>query len=124
VIVIIAVLGTIVAPNVFQHIGTARETTARSQMELLGIALDAHRLHVGRYPTTQEGLGALWDRPSSAPSTWRGPYLRKPVPLDPWGHPYIYESPGTLNPLGYDLLSMGADAKRGGSGEAADIVAQ
>lgn len=121
VVVVIAILATLVAPNVFQHVGAARETTARSQIEILGAALDAYRLHTGRYPTTEEGLGALWTKPASAPSTWRGPYLRKAVPVDPWGNAYEYAAPGAQNPEGYDLLSLGRDGRRGGEGEDADI---
>ena len=120
-VVIIAILASLVAPNVFQHVGTARATTARSQIEMIGAALDAYRLHTGRYPSTQEGLGALWARPASAPPTWRGPYLRKAVPLDPWGNAYVYSSPGEVNREGYDLASLGQDGRRGGEGEAADI---
>lgn len=122
VVVVIAILATLVAPNVFQHVGTARETTARSQIEMFGAALDAYRLHTGRYPSTQEGLAALWTRPASAPATWRGPYLRKTLPLDPWGNAYEYVCPGEVNRDGYDLRSLGADGRRGGEGEDADIT--
>lgn len=122
VVVIIAILATLVAPNVFQHVGSARETTARSQVEMLGVALDAYRLHMGRYPTSQEGLAALWERPVGAPSTWRGPYLRKAVPLDPWGVAYAFQSPGDVNRDGYDLISFGSDGKRGGTDAATDIT--
>ncbi len=122
VVVVIAILATLVAPNVFQHVGSARETTAKSQIEMLGAALDAYRLHVGRYPTTEEGLGALWIKPATAPATWRGPYLRKSVPLDPWGNAYEYASPGEQNREGYDLRSLGRDGRRGGENEDADIV--
>jgi general secretion pathway protein G len=121
VVVVIAILATLVAPNVFQHVGTARETTARSQIEMLGAALDAYRLHTGHYPTTQQGLDALWSKPAGAASTWRGPYLRKAVPLDPWGSAYVYVSPGEVNRDGYDLLSLGADRRAGGENENADI---
>lgn len=122
VVVVIAILATLVAPNVFQHVGTARETTARSQVEMLGAALDAYRLHTGRYPSTQEGLAALWTRPATAPATWRGPYLRKSLPLDPWGNAYEYASPGEVNRDGYDLRALGADGRRGGEGEDADVT--
>src|SRR5262245_12386673 len=113
-----------VAPNVFKHVGEAKSVSARSQIEMLGAALDAYRLDNGRYPPTEQGLGALWQAPVQEPrsTTWRGPYLRKEVPLDPWGHAYIYKSPGEQNPNGYDLLSYGADAQPGGEGEAADIL--
>src|ERR1700752_2904978 len=124
VIVGIAVLAGMVAPNVFKHVGEAKNVTARSQIEMLGAALDAYRLDSGRYPTTSQGLGALWQAPSAdgQPLSWRGPSLRKEVPLDPWGHAYIYKAPGEQTPSGYDLLSYGADGQAGGQGEAADVV--
>jgi len=124
VIVVIAVLAGLVAPNVFKHVGEAKSVSARSQIEMLGAALDAYRLDTGRYPATDQGLGALWQAPvqEPRPATWRGPYLRKEVPLDPWGRPYIYRSPGEQNPGGYDLVSYGADGQPGGEGEAADVL--
>lgn len=124
VIVILAVLATMVAPSLFQHVGTAKETTARAQMELLGAALDAYRLDNGTYPTTEQGLLALRVEPATSPRprSWRGPYLRKGLPNDPWGNPYDYRSPGDVNRSGYDLLSLGADGQPGGTGENADIT--
>jgi general secretion pathway protein G len=123
VIVVIAILATLVAPNIFQHVGAAKSATAKSQIEMLGAALDAYRLDNGTYPTTQQGLEALWEKPAmDPPANWRAPYLRKPVPPDPWGRPYIYQFPGQQNLQGYDLSSLGADGKPGGEGEDADIV--
>jgi general secretion pathway protein G len=124
VITVIGVLATLVAPNVFRHLGAAKETTARSQIEMLGAALDAYRLDTGRYPTTEQGLAALWTAPSGDPRpiSWRGPYLRKDVPADPWNRPYIYRSPAQTSRGGYDLLSLGEDGKPGGDGNAADIT--
>jgi general secretion pathway protein G len=123
VIAVIAILASLVAPNVFQHVGTARSTTARSQLEMLATALDAYRLDTGRYPTSAQGLAALETIPSiDPPSTWRGPYLRRALPADPWGNPYVYLAPGEVNPTGYDLLSYGADGRPGGEGEDADIL--
>lgn len=124
VIVVLAVLATLVAPNVFRHVGAARETTAKSQIEMFGAALDAYRLDNGRYPSTEQGLVALWQAPIVEPraANWRGPYLRKQPPLDPWGAPYQYRAPGTQSGGGYDLVSLGADGKPGGDGEAADIT--
>jgi general secretion pathway protein G len=124
VIAVLAMLAALVAPNVFQHVGTAKDATARSQIELLGAALDAYRLDNGRYPSTDQGLEALRVPPTTqpAPSNWRGPYLRKDVPLDPWGVPYIYLNPGEINQNGYDLVSLGADGEVGGEGENADVV--
>ena len=123
VIVVIAVLATLVAPNVFQHVGTAKDATARSQIEMLGAALDAYRLDNNAYPTSNQGLAALWREPQVDPSprNWRGPYLRKNVPLDPWMNPYEYRSPGPESGTGYDLVSYGADGQPGGEGEEADI---
>ncbi len=123
VIVVIAVLATLVAPNVFRHVGTAKDATARTQIEMLGAALDAYRLDNGRYPATAQGLAALWQEPQVAPrpTNWRGPYLRKEVPLDPWNNPYVYRSPGRETSLGYEILSYGADGRPGGEGEDADL---
>ena len=99
VIVVIAILATLVAPNIFQHVGAAKDATAKRQIEMLGAALDAYRLDNGRYPTTQQGLDALWEKPTiDPPANWRAPYLRKPVPLDPWGRAYVYVFPGQENP--------------------------
>lgn len=124
VIVVIGILATLVAPNVFRHISAAKDATARSQVEMLGAALDAYRLDTGRYPTSEQGLPSLWNAPTSDPRApgWRGPYLRKEVPLDPWQRPYVYQSPGQQSRGGYDLLSYGEDGKPGGEGDAADIT--
>jgi len=124
VIVVIAILATLVAPNVFRHVGAAKDATARSQIEMLAAALDAYRLDNSRYPTTAQGLGALWEQPGGdpRPANWRGPYLRKAVPLDPWNTPYSYVSPGEQSKTGFDLLSYGQDGKPGGEGDAADIT--
>jgi general secretion pathway protein G len=120
VIVVIAILATLVAPNVFRHVGAAKSATAQSQVEMLGAALDAYRLDVGHYPTTAEGLNALQVTPAGA-TAWRGPYLRKAVPNDPWAKPYVYVSPGQVNPTGYDLVTYGADGRPGGEGDDADV---
>lgn len=124
VIAVIAMLAALVGPSVFQHVGTAKDATARSQIQMLGAALDAYRLDNGRYPTTAQGLDALREAPAAdpRPSNWRGPYLRKDVPLDPWGNSYAYVSPGEVNRNGYDLVSYGADGEAGGEGENADIT--
>ncbi len=123
VIVVIAILAALVAPNVFQHVGAAKSATAKSQMEMMSTTLDAYRLDNGAYPSTEQGLNALWELPSiQPPGNWRGPYLRKAVPLDPWGNAYIYVNPGQSNPNGFDLISLGADGQPGGDGENADIM--
>lgn len=123
VIVVLGVLATLVAPNVFRHIGASKEATAQSQIEMFGAALDAYRLDNDRYPTTEQGLEALRREPlgEPRPRNWRGPYLRKDVPPDPWSHPYVYRNPGTEHTWGYELLSYGRDGRPGGTGEDADI---
>lgn len=123
VIVVIAILAALVAPNLFRNVGDARVAAARTQIETFGTALDAYRLDNGSYPSTQQGLLALWQRPTiDPPANWKSPYLRKAVPKDPWGHDYVYVAPGRVNPSSYDLVSYGADGRAGGEGENADIV--
>jgi general secretion pathway protein G len=123
VIVVIAVLATLVAPDLFRNVNDARVTTAKAQIESFGTALDSYRLDHGRYPTTAQGLGALWQKPVvDPPASWSEPYLRKPVPNDPWGRPYLYVAPGKVNPATYDLLTYGADGQPGGERENADIT--
>jgi general secretion pathway protein G len=116
-------LAALVAPDVFRHVGTAKDGAARAQIEMIGSALDAYRLDNGRYPTTAQGLDALWEAPTAEPrpNNWNGPYLRKKVPLDPWSNPYVYASPGEVHLNGYDLVSYGADGLAGGEGENSDI---
>ena len=99
-------------------------SAARAQIELFGLALEAYRLDNDYYPSSVQGLEALHTKPTGEPEArnWRGPYLKKTVPLDPWGRPYVYKSPGDVNPQGYDLLSYGRDGQPGGSGEDADIA--
>jgi general secretion pathway protein G len=123
VIVVIGMLAALVAPNVFRHVGTSKEAAARSQIEMLGAALDAYRLDNDVYPTEAQGLAALRREPLAEPRprNWRGPYLRKEVPVDPWGRAYVYKSPGVANPTSYDLVSYGRDGKANGDGEDADI---
>jgi len=123
VIIVLGLLAGIVAPQIIGRLSEAKSTTARTQIELLSVALDGYRLDNGSYPTTEQGLAALRDKPARAPAptNWRGPYLRKAVPLDPWGRAYIYRAPGEQNPTGFDLGSLGRDGKVGGDGEDADL---
>jgi general secretion pathway protein G len=123
VITVIAVLAGLVGPMVFRNVGDAKVTAARAQLELFGLALDQYRLDNDYYPSSAQRLEALRARPAGDPPArnWRGPYLRKPVPLDPWGRPYVYTSPGEENPTGYDLLSYGRDGRTGGEGEDSDV---
>jgi general secretion pathway protein G len=123
VIIVLGLLAGIVAPQIIGRLSEAKSTTARTQIELLSVALDGYRLDNGNYPTTDQGLAALRERPTRAPvpTNWRGPYLRKAVPLDPWGRPYLYRVPGERNPSAFDLESLGRDGKVGGEGEDADV---
>ena len=123
VIIVLALLAGLVAPQIFGRVGEARGATAKTQIELLGTALDNYRLDNGAYPGTEQGLAALREKPTRAPvpANWRGPYLRKDVPNDPWGRPYIYRFPGERNVGSYDLSSLGRDGRPGGTREDADI---
>jgi general secretion pathway protein G len=124
IIAIIAVLAAVVAPEVFKNVGDANASAARQQIELLGTALDGYRLDNHAYPTTDQGLAALRTEPATGarPPRWRGPYLRRAIPNDPWGRPYIYVSPGRHEPQAYDLSSLGRDGREGGEGEDADVA--
>ena len=120
-IVVVAIIGLLAGLVVPQFIKQEEKATAKAvkaQIELLGTALDTFRLDIGRYPTTQEGLLALNQRPGGL-DRWDGPYLKKEVPSDPWGKPYIYKSPGDHGP--YDILSYGADGAPGGQDNNRDI---
>jgi general secretion pathway protein G len=119
VVAIIGLLAGYVAPRYFGQIGKSEVNTAKAQIDALEKALDQYRLDVGRYPTTEMGLSALVTRPANEPK-WSGPYLKKAVPLDPWGKPYLYKMPGDHGE--FDLLSYGKDGQRGGTGEDADIT--
>lgn len=119
VIVIIGLLAAYVGPKYFAQLGKSEITVARAQIEAFGKSLDTYRLDVGRYPSTEEGLGALLAPPASASGRWNGPYLKKAIPLDPWGKPYAYRSPGSNGD--YDIVSLGKDGQPGGTGENADI---
>ena len=124
VIAIIATLASVVAPAVFGNVGAARQSAARSQLQIFALALDSYRLDTYSYPSTSQGLTTLRVAPQGGEPVrnWRGPYLRADAPLDPWGRAYLYASPGSANPTGYDLYSLGRDGRIGGDGEDADIT--
>jgi general secretion pathway protein G len=116
--VILGLLAALVVPNYMKQGDKARVNTTRAQIEMIGTALDTFRLDIGRYPTSQEGLEALRERPSGV-DRWDGPYLKKEVPKDGWGNPFVYRSPGEREP--YELFSYGADGATGGAGIDADL---
>ena len=112
VLVILGVLAAIVVPKFSGRTEQARRTAAVSQISTFGTALDSYEVDVGSYPQGRSGLNALLQQPREG-TGWRGPYLQKEIPLDPWGNAYIYESPGKHNPSGYDLSSPGPDGRAG-----------
>ena len=119
VIAIIGLLAGYVAPRYFSQIGKSEVGVAKTQIDAFEKALDQYRLDTGRYPTSEQGLAALNAQPANEPK-WRGPYLKKAIPPDPWGNPYLYKQPGEHGE--FDLLSYGKDGTPGGSGEAADVT--
>lgn len=119
VMVIIGLLAGYVGPKYFAQIGKSEVKTARAQMDSLSKALDQYRLDNGHYPSSENGLAALNTAPSDE-EKWKGPYLQKKAPNDPWGKAYQYKFPGEHGE--YDLWSFGNDGTSGGSDEAADIV--
>jgi general secretion pathway protein G len=118
VIVIIGLLAGYVAPRYFSQVGRSEIQVAKAQIESLEKALDQYRLDTRRYPSTEEGLQALVSKPESA-AGWSGPYLKKAVPVDPWGRPYAYHTPGQKGE--YEVFTYGRDGKPGGTGDDADI---
>jgi general secretion pathway protein G len=120
VLTLIGVVLGIVGSNYLGKSEQAKAKAAKIEIEQIGQALDLYKLEIGNYPTTQEGLQALVAAPAGV-NNWAGPYWkRNTVPKDPWGHDYVYASPGTHGP--YDILSYGADGKEGGDGVNKDIT--
>lgn len=112
VLVILSTLAAIVVPKFTGRSRQAKITAAQTEIASIEVALDAFEVDNGFYPEGSDGLRLLVERPSDAPN-WRGPYLRKAVTTDPWGNPYIYESPGRNNAEGYDLSTAGPDGRAG-----------
>jgi general secretion pathway protein G len=119
VVVILGVLAALIVPKVLDRPDEARRIAAQQDVAALVQALKLYRLDNHRYPTTAQGLKALVERPAGdpAPPAWRG-YLER-LPLDPWGHPYQFLSPGIQSEM--DVFSLGADGEPGGEGNNADI---
>lgn len=117
VVAIIGLLAAYVGPRYFSQIGKSESAMAKAQIEAFSKAIDQYRLDVGRFPTTEQGLAVLVTSPGG--NKWKGPYLAKDLPTDPWGAPYRYSSPG---PKGdFEILSYGKDGLPGGAGDDADI---
>jgi len=119
VMVILGLLAALVGPRMFGKVGKSKQRAAKAQISLFETTLDTYRLDVGKYPNTDQGLEALRVKPDGE-EKWDGPYISKEVPLDPWGNPYVYESPSDHGD--YSIISLGADGNPGGEGEDTDIV--
>lgn len=118
VVVILSILAAVVVPRIMDNPDRARIVKVKQDIRVIKNQLDLYRLHNFRYPTTEQGLEALVQKPTDAPHWQDGGYLDK-LPKDPWGKPYQYLSPGQHNQL--DLYSLGADGQPGGEGVDADI---
>src|ERR1700743_211882 len=119
VITIIGLIMALVGPRVLNYLGESKAEEAKIQIESFSSALDLYYLDLGRYPNSNEGLTALTRSNNAA--GWNGPYLRGGVvPNDPWGHGYIYRTPGEHAP--FEIISLGSDGQEGGSGTATDIA--
>ena len=119
VLTILAMLAALVVPRVFRNLEKAKVNTAKAQIAAFESALGSYRLDVGSFPSTDMGLQALRARPTGV-DNWDGPYVPKEIPLDPWGHPYVYRCPSEHGD--YEIISYGADGREGGEGLDADIV--
>ena len=118
VMVIIGLLAAYVAPRYFSQVGKSETKLARAQIDALEKALEQYRADTGRFPTTEQGLASLVKRPDNE-ARWDGPYLKRGLPADPWGRPYLYKQPGEHGDV--DIWSLGRDGQVGGTGDAADV---
>ena len=118
VLAILSLLAALVGPTLVERLKPAKQTAARTQIEEFTSALDQFYVDANRYPSTGESLNALWEKPEGA-KNWKGPYLKKEVPDDPWNNPYHYVSPGKK--AAFEIVSLGADGKEGGEGENSDV---
>ena len=119
VLTILAMLAALVVPRVFRSLEKAKVNTAKAQISAFESAIGTYRLDVGSFPTTDQGLQALRVKPTGL-ENWDGPYIPQDVPLDPWGHPYVYRCSSDHGD--YEIISFGADGREGGDGPDADIV--
>lgn len=118
-LLIVGLLVGVVAQNLFGNVSKAERTAAKQQIDALAKALDTYRLDMGSFPTTEQGLSALTKAPAGS-TRWKGPYLKKDVPLDPWNNPYQYKMPGQ-NGQPYEISSLGRDGRAGGKDEDEDV---
>jgi general secretion pathway protein G len=114
VIMILGILAALIVPRVLSRAGEAQAAAAKSDISSLESAIKLFRLDNGRYPSTEEGLDSLRTAPSGLESTWKGPYLDHPVPLDPWKNPYVYKYPGNNGNDSYIVESYGSTGSESG----------
>jgi len=122
VLMILGILVVAIVPNVVGKTDRAKRTKAQADIAVIEALLDQFYLDMGRYPTTEEGLKALYYAPEQDQDKWHGPYPKKPIPKDPWGHDYVYECPGTHSSLPYEVSSYGRSGREGGEGEDAPVI--
>lgn len=122
VILILAILAALIVPRVIGRSTDAKRAKAASDIATLSSLLQQYRIDNDRYPTTEQGLQSLRVQPNDAPN-WRGPYITKNLPTDPWGNEYTYESPGSAGE-DFVIVSYGADGAPGGEGDDSDITSQ
>ncbi|HGE72829.1 TPA: type II secretion system protein GspG [Candidatus Poribacteria bacterium] len=124
IIVVVVIIAVVAAPRLLRQQEKGKRTTAVNDIDAIGLALDIYASHNGTYPSTEQGLKSLWEKPIIAPipNKWQGPYLDKPILKDPWGNDYIYIYPGKHNKHDYDLISYGKDGAYGGKGDNEDIT--
>lgn len=119
-LLIVSLLVGVVAQNLFGNVSKAERTAAKQQIDAFSKALEAYRLDMGSFPTTDQGLAVLTKAPSGN-ARWKGPYLKKDAPLDPWGNAYQYKAPGE-NGQPFEVRSLGRDGRPGGKDEDEDVV--
>lgn len=122
VLVILVLLVTMIVPNIVGKSDDAKQTKAKTDIAMVEALLDNFYLDMGRYPAQEEGLRVLYSEPDGDAEKWKGPYSKKPIPDDPWGHKYIYQTPGTHSNQPYEVSSLGRDGREGGESYDADIV--
>jgi general secretion pathway protein G len=122
VVAIVLILSSSVGFIAYRYVDKAKAVSARAQIEAYALALDSYFVDCARYPSQEQGLAALWAKPTTepVPAPWRGPYVSKAVRGDPWGNPYEYFAPGEGG-LPFGIRALGADGKEGGDGNDADV---
>lgn len=121
VVTIIALFAALVGPRLLRRGDEARITAARAQINALMNAVNMYKLDTGLYPTTEQGLEVLWQKPQNA-KLWNGPYTDGEIPADPWGNEYVYRYPSEGAGDIPEIISYGADGEAGGEGIFADVV--